>query len=201
MLNSSEMLIVCWWIIVRINMQVFIGRLSDKASKHYFGFAFSRLSVLVWNNINLVVTAAQLVGLHCDCVIIFVQTLHTRTVMTITPHSIYHSLFSECVCLRVCTCVYVCVCTCVYVCMRVCVCLRVCAGVCVCVPRQAGHQEVADRLVEIQYELTDRLTFYLCGRRPGERGEPASRTDRNHRRTSNGFSCALNHILYLILSL
>ncbi|TKS84476.1 ARF GTPase-activating protein GIT2 [Collichthys lucidus] len=32
--------------------------------------------------------------------------------------------------------------------------------------RQAGHQELAERLVEIQYELTDRLTFYLCGRRP-----------------------------------
>ncbi|XP_078143846.1 ARF GTPase-activating protein GIT2b isoform X4 [Centroberyx gerrardi] len=35
--------------------------------------------------------------------------------------------------------------------------------------RQAGHQELADRLVEIQYELTDRLTFYLCGRRPDHR--------------------------------
>uniref|UniRef100_A0A3P9CRQ3 G protein-coupled receptor kinase interacting ArfGAP 2b n=2 Tax=Haplochromini TaxID=319058 RepID=A0A3P9CRQ3_9CICH len=34
--------------------------------------------------------------------------------------------------------------------------------------RQAGHQELAERLVEIQYELTDRLTFYLCGRRPGK---------------------------------
>uniref|UniRef100_A0A4W4FHX2 Arf-GAP domain-containing protein n=1 Tax=Electrophorus electricus TaxID=8005 RepID=A0A4W4FHX2_ELEEL len=32
--------------------------------------------------------------------------------------------------------------------------------------RQAGHQELADRLVEIQFELTDRLAFYLCGRRP-----------------------------------
>uniref|UniRef100_A0A4W5LRM0 G protein-coupled receptor kinase interacting ArfGAP 2b n=1 Tax=Hucho hucho TaxID=62062 RepID=A0A4W5LRM0_9TELE len=35
--------------------------------------------------------------------------------------------------------------------------------------RQAGHQELADRLVEIQYELTDRLAFYLCGRRPDHR--------------------------------
>ncbi|XP_056287841.1 ARF GTPase-activating protein GIT2b isoform X2 [Pseudoliparis swirei] len=35
--------------------------------------------------------------------------------------------------------------------------------------RQAGHQDLADRLVEIQYELTDRLTFYLCGRRPDHR--------------------------------
>ncbi|XP_015249836.1 PREDICTED: ARF GTPase-activating protein GIT2 isoform X3 [Cyprinodon variegatus] len=29
-----------------------------------------------------------------------------------------------------------------------------------------GHFELADRLVEIQYELTDRLAFYLCGRKP-----------------------------------
>uniref|UniRef100_A0A673JYM1 Arf-GAP domain-containing protein n=1 Tax=Sinocyclocheilus rhinocerous TaxID=307959 RepID=A0A673JYM1_9TELE len=34
--------------------------------------------------------------------------------------------------------------------------------------RQAGHVELAERLVECQYELTDRLAFYLCGRRPGE---------------------------------
>uniref|UniRef100_A0AAY4BLR5 Arf-GAP domain-containing protein n=1 Tax=Denticeps clupeoides TaxID=299321 RepID=A0AAY4BLR5_9TELE len=34
--------------------------------------------------------------------------------------------------------------------------------------RQAGHHELGDRLVEIQYELTDRLAFYLCGRKPGE---------------------------------
>ncbi|XP_072921954.1 ARF GTPase-activating protein GIT2a isoform X14 [Hemitrygon akajei] len=32
--------------------------------------------------------------------------------------------------------------------------------------RQAGHHELADRLVEIQYELTDRLAFFLCGRKP-----------------------------------
>lgn len=32
--------------------------------------------------------------------------------------------------------------------------------------REAGHHELADRLVEVQYELTDRLAFYLCGRRP-----------------------------------
>uniref|UniRef100_A0AAY4BBW8 G protein-coupled receptor kinase interacting ArfGAP 2a n=1 Tax=Denticeps clupeoides TaxID=299321 RepID=A0AAY4BBW8_9TELE len=34
--------------------------------------------------------------------------------------------------------------------------------------RQAGHHDLADRLVEIQYELTDRLAFYLCGRKAGE---------------------------------
>uniref|UniRef100_A0A8C3SSL5 GIT Spa2 homology (SHD) domain-containing protein n=1 Tax=Chelydra serpentina TaxID=8475 RepID=A0A8C3SSL5_CHESE len=32
--------------------------------------------------------------------------------------------------------------------------------------RQAAQQELADRLVECQYELTDRLAFYLCGRKP-----------------------------------
>ncbi|XP_073472936.1 ARF GTPase-activating protein GIT1 isoform X3 [Aquarana catesbeiana] len=32
--------------------------------------------------------------------------------------------------------------------------------------RQAGHHDLADRLVECQYELTDRLAFYLCGRKP-----------------------------------
>ncbi|XP_039613117.1 ARF GTPase-activating protein GIT1 isoform X1 [Polypterus senegalus] len=32
--------------------------------------------------------------------------------------------------------------------------------------RQAVHVDLAERLVECQYELTDRLAFYLCGRRP-----------------------------------
>ncbi|XP_032434316.1 ARF GTPase-activating protein GIT2a isoform X7 [Xiphophorus hellerii] len=32
--------------------------------------------------------------------------------------------------------------------------------------REVGHYDLADRLVEIQYELTDRLAFYLCGRKP-----------------------------------
>uniref|UniRef100_A0A663N4N4 GIT ArfGAP 2 n=1 Tax=Athene cunicularia TaxID=194338 RepID=A0A663N4N4_ATHCN len=32
--------------------------------------------------------------------------------------------------------------------------------------RQGGHHDLAERLVEIQYELTDRLAFYLCGRKP-----------------------------------
>uniref|UniRef100_A0A4W5L0R8 G protein-coupled receptor kinase interacting ArfGAP 2a n=1 Tax=Hucho hucho TaxID=62062 RepID=A0A4W5L0R8_9TELE len=36
--------------------------------------------------------------------------------------------------------------------------------------RQAGYHDLADRLVEIQYELTDRLAFYLCGRKPGNSG-------------------------------
>lgn len=32
--------------------------------------------------------------------------------------------------------------------------------------RESGHNDLAERLVEIQYELTDRLAFYLCGRKP-----------------------------------
>uniref|UniRef100_A0A4W5M2I5 G protein-coupled receptor kinase interacting ArfGAP 2a n=1 Tax=Hucho hucho TaxID=62062 RepID=A0A4W5M2I5_9TELE len=35
--------------------------------------------------------------------------------------------------------------------------------------RQAGYNDLADRLVEIQYELTDRLAFYLCGRKPNHK--------------------------------
>ncbi|MEQ2264322.1 glycerophosphoinositol permease [Xenotaenia resolanae] len=35
--------------------------------------------------------------------------------------------------------------------------------------REVGHYDLADRLVEVQYELTDRLAFYLCGRKPGKR--------------------------------
>ncbi|XP_069565617.1 ARF GTPase-activating protein GIT2a isoform X1 [Brachyistius frenatus] len=35
--------------------------------------------------------------------------------------------------------------------------------------REAGHHDLADRLVEIQYELTDRLAFYLCGRKADHR--------------------------------
>uniref|UniRef100_A0A8C6XU54 GIT ArfGAP 2 n=2 Tax=Elapinae TaxID=42168 RepID=A0A8C6XU54_NAJNA len=36
--------------------------------------------------------------------------------------------------------------------------------------RQGGHHELAERLVEVQYELTDRLAFYLCGRKPDHKG-------------------------------
>ncbi|XP_060926805.1 ARF GTPase-activating protein GIT2a isoform X2 [Limanda limanda] len=32
--------------------------------------------------------------------------------------------------------------------------------------REAGQHDLAERLVEIQFELTDRLAFYLCGRKP-----------------------------------
>ncbi|XP_047141674.1 ARF GTPase-activating protein GIT1 isoform X2 [Hydra vulgaris] len=32
-----------------------------------------------------------------------------------------------------------------------------------------GHTELGFRLIETMYELTDRLTFYLCGRRPDHR--------------------------------
>lgn len=51
--------------------------------------------------------------------------------------------------------------------------MKLCSLKCGAVPfsklcREAGHHELADRLVEVQYELTDRLAFYLCGRRPGQ---------------------------------
>lgn len=32
--------------------------------------------------------------------------------------------------------------------------------------RIAGHHQLADRLIETQYELTDKLSFFLCGRKP-----------------------------------
>ncbi|KAL8584768.1 hypothetical protein ACOMHN_035687 [Nucella lapillus] len=32
-----------------------------------------------------------------------------------------------------------------------------------------GNADLANRLVELQYELTDRLTFYICGRKPDHR--------------------------------
>ncbi|EDO44131.1 predicted protein [Nematostella vectensis] len=31
---------------------------------------------------------------------------------------------------------------------------------------EAGHRDLAQRLFELQFDLTDRLTYYLCGRRP-----------------------------------
>lgn len=31
---------------------------------------------------------------------------------------------------------------------------------------EAGYSNIAHRLIEVQFELTDRLTYYLCGRRP-----------------------------------
>ena len=34
--------------------------------------------------------------------------------------------------------------------------------------REAGYTNIAQRLIEVQFELTDRLTYYLCGRRPGK---------------------------------
>uniref|UniRef100_A0AAQ5ZYQ9 Arf-GAP domain-containing protein n=1 Tax=Amphiprion ocellaris TaxID=80972 RepID=A0AAQ5ZYQ9_AMPOC len=40
--------------------------------------------------------------------------------------------------------------------------------------REAGQHDLADRLVEIQYELTDRLAFYLCGRKPDHKNERRS---------------------------
>ncbi|XP_041349002.1 ARF GTPase-activating protein GIT2-like [Gigantopelta aegis] len=35
--------------------------------------------------------------------------------------------------------------------------------------RVEGHNDLADRLVEAQYELTDRLAYYICGKKPDHR--------------------------------
>ena len=40
--------------------------------------------------------------------------------------------------------------------------------------RDAGYTNIAQRLIEVQFELTDRLTYYLCGRRPGKCSFPLS---------------------------
>ena len=39
---------------------------------------------------------------------------------------------------------------------------------CCLMHREAGHKDLAQRLIALQYELTDRLTFYLCGRKPSK---------------------------------
>ncbi|KAK2177809.1 hypothetical protein NP493_577g00006 [Ridgeia piscesae] len=36
---------------------------------------------------------------------------------------------------------------------------------------KAGHTDLADRIVQCQYELTDRLAYYLCGRKPDHRND------------------------------
>lgn len=35
-----------------------------------------------------------------------------------------------------------------------------------CCFRLSGHKDLGDRLVECMYELTDRLAYYLCSRKP-----------------------------------
>ena len=35
--------------------------------------------------------------------------------------------------------------------------------------RIEGHVDLSDRLLECQYELTDRLAFYLCQKKPDHR--------------------------------
>lgn len=37
----------------------------------------------------------------------------------------------------------------------------------VCISSAEGYTDIAERLVESQYELTDRLTHFLCGKKPG----------------------------------
>ncbi|EPY81861.1 ARF GTPase-activating protein GIT2 isoform 7 [Camelus ferus] len=68
--------------------------------------------------------------------------------------------------------------------------------------RQGGHHELAERLVEIQYELTDRLAFYLCGRKPdhknGQHFIIPQMADRVH---ENGFTYLLISFVRFLSSL
>lgn len=32
--------------------------------------------------------------------------------------------------------------------------------------KRSGHTDLVDRLVELQYEVTDRLAHFVCGRKP-----------------------------------
>lgn len=45
--------------------------------------------------------------------------------------------------------------------------------------RAEGYTDLADRLLELQYELTDRLAYYVCKRKPGKIGriDVKSQTD------------------------
>ena len=38
----------------------------------------------------------------------------------------------------------------------------------VCVFRKEGHNDLAERLTECQFELTDRLASFLCNKKPGD---------------------------------
>ena len=33
----------------------------------------------------------------------------------------------------------------------------------------SGHLELADRLIECMYEVTDKLSFFLCGQKPNHK--------------------------------
>lgn len=35
--------------------------------------------------------------------------------------------------------------------------------------RMAGHIDLSDRIIECMYELTDRLTSFICSRKPNHR--------------------------------
>ena len=42
-----------------------------------------------------------------------------------------------------------------------------CTFACLINFRIEGHSDLAERLNECQFELTDRLAHFLCGRKPG----------------------------------
>uniref|UniRef100_A0A4W5M4N7 G protein-coupled receptor kinase interacting ArfGAP 2a n=1 Tax=Hucho hucho TaxID=62062 RepID=A0A4W5M4N7_9TELE len=62
--------------------------------------------------------------------------------------------------------------------------------------RQAGYNDLADRLVEIQYELTDRLAFYLCGRKPNHKTGQHFIVPQMADRTSSGLIFHKSHISF-----
>lgn len=57
--------------------------------------------------------------------------------------------------------------------------------------RAEGYTDLADRLLELQYELTDRLAYYVCKRKPGKfvRIDVNSQTDRQ-----TGILCVVKNI-------
>ena len=52
----------------------------------------------------------------------------------------------------------------IFVCLTL---LSYIVGLFFCDSRKEKAFDLAERIVEAQYELTDRITHYLCGRKPG----------------------------------
>lgn len=40
-----------------------------------------------------------------------------------------------------------------------------------CYFRMAGHIDLSERIIECMYEVTDRLTYHICSRKPSHRGD------------------------------
>lgn len=37
--------------------------------------------------------------------------------------------------------------------------------------RMAGHIDLSERIIECMYEVTDRLTYHICSRKPNHQGD------------------------------